>query len=102
MWPFPDESKEKNDAPRRTPQQNQVDELKEWKAVGDTVVYLGKELSVVGHQRWVHGIAIHLIPVLEVEYIDRNGIIRTHELSFEQAQAIMRQERNSNNKLAET
>lgn len=89
MWPFATNSKQKNDSSSKSPQQ-EITELKEWRDVGDTFMYLGQELSVVSHCRLVQGLSIHLIPVLEAEYIDRNGVIRTHEFSLEQAQMLIR------------
>ena len=51
--------------------------------------YLGVKMKVLAHRRYFWGMySFSVIPVLACEYVDKNGVIRGKEFSFEQAMKI--------------
>lgn len=67
-----------------------INELREWRAIGESFQYLGRECVVTGHYRVsFHELGIHTYPELSADYADDLGVIRHVAFDMTEARALM-------------
>jgi hypothetical protein len=90
MWPFRKKT-EGIVAPKEPSWQEQaINVLRDWKPVGGTFTYLGRECVVSGHSRTeYYSFGAYTRPQLRADYADNNGVIHAIEFSWAEAKAIM-------------
>lgn len=88
LWPF-------NRKPIAQPKQKSwkqlaVDEMKEWRGIGETFLYLGRECVVTGYFHYVPShLGIDCVVQLSAEYADDLGVIRYCQFNWGEVKAMM-------------
>lgn len=72
---------------------DRVKELKAWRDVGQSFVYLGKEMVVCRHSRLeMNGHFCQVIPEVQARYVDNHGVIHTIAISEKEALTLAKSE----------
>ncbi len=69
MWPF------KKTEPKPDPINDAIAELKAFRDIGETFIYLGRTCMVTAHfEHWPH---IGAVPMLKFDYCDNHGVLHS-------------------------
>jgi len=61
-------------------EKKQIEELIAFRGIGETFTYMGITMTVRGHFAMMPiGFKIEAVPLLQCDYVDKNGIIHRHE-----------------------
>lgn len=81
--------------PEKSPDEVLMERLAEWRPIGSEFEYLGRKMRVTSHGYFSLtgscGIYMVRIPIcqLKANYVDDNGVIRTHKFNREEVQRLM-------------
>lgn len=93
MWPFKTRKNEK----QRDYNQNLIDELREFRGMGETFNYLGRTLIVTAHTELIPGVCgIAILPCLQCDYANENGDIKRIRFSAKELPGLIKQQEKPN------
>lgn len=97
IWPFRRKPKKPAEPVKPVKSQAEIDSaaLREWRGVGESFQYLGREMVVTGHGGWdvAGGWPVPIISwrcFLSANYADGNGVIRSHQFACKEAKSLMK------------
>lgn len=93
MWPFK-RKPEKPTEPVKSQAEIDSEALRKWRDVGESFHYLGREMVVTGHGGFdiAGGWPMPSISwrcFLSANYVDGNGVIRSHQFGRKEAMSLM-------------